>query len=666
MSLKEKIWQMTGDVHFFPDGLWMAIHAFFPPIPSGRNRRLCIPAFLFTDGPRGIVAGRSTCFPVAMARGASWDRELEERIGEAMGIEARAQGANIIAAPCINLLRHPAWGRAQETYGEDPLLLGEMGAAFVRGIQRHAMACVKHFAANSIEKSRFRVNVKTDERTLREIYLPHFKRCVDEGAASVMSAYNMVNGEYCGENSHLLSDILKKEWGFQGFVMSDFVYGVRASTSALLAGLDMEMPFPKYFGKRLMRLVKRGKVPVSYVDDAVLRILKQKIRFSRIAESQFYGKEKIACPAHCDLAREAAEKSAVLLKNDPVGGKPLLPLEESQIASILVLGRLAASPNLGDDGSSDMRPPYAITLLEGLRNKARNAEIVFSSGRNLNKVQALARAADVVIVVAGNTKADEGEYLTDLFFFRQGKAGDRKRLSLSLEEERLIQTVAKVNLRTIVVLEGGSAIITESWRQLVPAILMIWYPGMEGGTALVNLLFGIVNPSGKLPLVFPKSENQLPFFDREANEIEYGYYHGYRLSDKNKEVSAFAFGFGLSYTAFVVEGLRIDRDSIGSGETLTASVSVRNIGGRVGAEVIQFYAGPENSRYDRPLKELKGFIKVSLQPGETRCVPFELPAKSLSVWDNGWIVEPGIYCFWAGTSSRTEDLLETRFQVRAD
>ncbi|MEA3440713.1 MAG: glycoside hydrolase family 3 N-terminal domain-containing protein [Chloroflexota bacterium] len=227
MTLDEKLAQMTGDSSILRDGWGMLTAYNFTPIPSGENQRLGVPALQFTDGPRGVALNHSTCFPVSIARGATWDIELEERIGDAIGMEARSLGANFYGGVCINLLRHPAWGRAQETFGEDPYHLGEMGAALVRGVQRHVMACAKHFACNSIENARFKVDVQVSERTLREVYLPHFKRCVAEGVASIMSAYNQVNGTYCGHNKHLLRDILKDEWGFAGFVMSDFIWGVR-------------------------------------------------------------------------------------------------------------------------------------------------------------------------------------------------------------------------------------------------------------------------------------------------------------------------------------------------------------------------------------------------------------------------------------------------------
>ena len=391
MTLAEKIKQMSGDRSFLFGGIKMARAYNAEPVPAGENRRLGIPGIRFTDGPRGVVMYHSTCFPVAMARGASWDVELEARIGDAIGVEARAQGANYFGGVCINLLRHPGWGRAQETYGEDPHHLGEMGAALVRGVQRHIMACIKHYACNSIERSRFKVNVVVDERTLHEVYLPHFRRCVEAGAASVMSAYNKVNGEYCSHNRRLLTGILRDEWGFDGFVLSDFVFAVRDAKAAALAGLDVEMPFPRHYGRRLARLVRTGEVPEAVVDAAVLRILRQKLRFSRIGEPGRYTQDVVAGPAHRALAREAAEQSAVLLKNDPLAGQPLLPIGP-EVRRIALLGRLAAVPNIGDEGSSAVHPPQVVTPLEGLRRRSPGPEIVYVDGGNLAQAAEAARA----------------------------------------------------------------------------------------------------------------------------------------------------------------------------------------------------------------------------------------------------------------------------------
>jgi beta-glucosidase len=662
MSLKEKIQQMSGSTPLFPGlfEVWLAYNT--RPLPAGENTRLSIPAICFSDGPRGVVMNHSTCFPVSMARGASWDIDLEERIGDAMGVEARSLGANFMGSVCINLLRHPAWGRAQETYGEDPWHLGEMGAALVRGIQRHAMACVKHYAANSIENSRWRVDVRISERTLREVYLPHFKRCVDEGAAAVMSAYNKVNGHYCGHNSHLLRDILKNEWGFDGPVMSDFVLGIHNGRAAN-AGMDVEMPLTIHFGKRLMRLIRKGEVSTEVVDEAVLRILRQKIRFAQIGQPERYRPEAVVSPEHKALAREAAQKSMVLLKNEPVGDglQRVLPVDTARVKRIAVIGHLAAKPNIGDRGSSKARPPYVVTPLEGIRAAVpRDCEIVYNDGRNARNAADIARKADTAVVVVGYTYKDEGENMVTV-------GGDRDVLTLRPHDEALILQTAAANPNTAVVLIGGSAIITEAWRDKVPALLMAWYPGMEGGRALADILLGKVNPSGKLPCVFPKSKSQLPFFDKRAKSIEYGYFHGYRLMDKQAEMPAFHFGFGLSYTTFAYKNLRIDRTEIGPDEALKISVDVTNTGNVSGDETAQLYVGYNDSRVERAVKELKGFSKVHLEPGQTKRVDFSLAARQLAYYDEQqakWIVEALTYSVYAGPSSRAEDLLSTKFRIR--
>jgi beta-glucosidase len=601
-----------------------------------------------------------------MARGATWDVELEERVGDVMGVEARSLGANTLAAVCINVLRHPAWGRAQETYGEDPYHLGEMGAASVRGIQRHAMACVKHFACNSIENSRMRVDVRIDERPLREIYLRHFKRCVDAGAASVMSAYNKVNGSFCGHNARLLREILKEEWGFDGFVMSDFVFGVRDAKAAALAGLDLEMPFRWHYAGSLEKLVGTGEVPEALVDEAVMRILRQKIRFAQIGEPARYGRRQVACDAHRALAREVAQKGIVLLKNEPVeaGEPPILPFAVTRLGRLAVVGRLAAEPNIGDAGSSRMRPPHVVTPLDGIRAvlEGNTALIQETSGRPQAAADA-ARAADAAVVVVGYTSKDEGEHL-HMLGYKTG--GDRVSLYLRPEDEALIQAVASVNPRTVVVIIGGSAVITERWRDRIPGILMAWYPGMEGGAALADILFGVVNPSGKLPTVFPRSAEHLPPFDPEADAVDYGYWHGYRMLDHDGREPAFPFGHGLSYTTFQYANLRLSADSVPYSGAITVSVDVANTGDRAGDEVVQLYAGYPESAVERPVRELKAFARVSLAPGEAKTVNLVLPVRRLAYWDEErgrWWVEPVRHTILVGPSARASDLLATDLLV---
>lgn len=610
LGLDEKLRLLAGDLPL-PDVFRMSRHYNVRPYTAAAVPRLGLDGIRFCDGPRGVVIGRSTAFPVAMARGATFDPELEERIGDAIGVEARAHGANFFAGVCVNLLRHPAWGRAQETYGEDPHLLGEMGAALVRGSQRHVMACVKHFACNSIENSRFKVDVRIDEADLREIYLPHFRRCVDAGVASVMSAYNRVNGEWCGHSRHLLTEILRHEWGFRGFVTSDFVLGVRGA-DAVAAGMDLEMPARIRF-RGLGRALARGRVAMADVDEAVRRLVRTQRAFAGRGEPSRYRRASVACGAHVALAREAAERGIVLLQNDAAhaDGRALLPLDPA-VQRIAVIGRLATLPNTGDYGSSRVRPPWVVTMRDGLvaAATARGVAVVESASDDRARAAAAAREADLAIVVVGYTYRDEGEYLSFL------GGGDRAALGLRPAHERLIEAVAAANPRTVVVLMGGSAVVCESWRTRTPAVLMAWYPGMEGGHALARILFGDVNPSGRLPCTWPRSAADLPPFDRRAKVAYYGPLHGHRLMLAEHRDPAFWFGHGLSYTRFTHEPPRLDGDAL--------AVVVRNAGARAGAEVVQLYVDLALGSDPRPLGTLRGFRRVALDPGEAREVRFTL------------------------------------------
>jgi beta-glucosidase len=542
MTLDDKIQQMSGAILLNTLGQMTGYNKSHPTVTPD-NRRLGIPGIRFVDGPRGINFQGSTCFPVHIARGASWDPELQKRVGEVMGYEAKAQGANYTGAVCINLVRHPSWGRSQETLGEDPLHLGVMGAGFALGLQKYIMACAKHLACNNVENSRQYVDVQIDERTLREIYLPHFKRCVDEGVASIMCAYNKLNGQYCSANRHLLQEIVKDDWKFQGFIISDFG-AVHDGYGAANAGLDVEMPITRYWGPHLKKMVLDGRVSKERIDDAVTRILRQKFRFGLFEKQAKLDKSKIASPEHASVACEAERKSIVLLKNE----KAALPLERDQVSSIAVLGPFADTPNIGDKGSSVVRPPYVVTPLAGLREKVgKNVQLRYDPGEKIDVAEKLAGQTDAAVVVVGCNWMDEGE------------AHDRLNLNLSASQEQLVKAVAAANKRTIVVVEAGGAVVMESWKDKVPAILMAWYPGMEGGNAIAEIILGLANPSGKLPLLFPKSENQLPEFNSRAKTSQYGYYHGYRWFDKQKLEPAFPFGFGLSYTKFQYSNLRLGK-----------------------------------------------------------------------------------------------------------
>lgn len=654
MTLEEKVNQLQGDGKLASGLVSIFRHYNKRPYPAGACPRLGIPPLLFGDGPRGVVIGNSTCFPVSIARAATWDIGLEKRIGDAIGIELRAQGGNYFGGVCINLLRHPSWGRAQESYGEDPFLAGEMGAALVQGTQRHVMACVKHYAANSIENTRLKVDVRVDERTLREIYLPHFKRCVKAGVASVMGAYNKVNGDYCCENKHLLQDILKEDWGFDGFVISDFVFAVKNGIKALNAGLDIEMPFPyRMKPKNIVKWVEAGDVNRSVIDEAVLRILRTKLRFNRELDLSIYTKDTIASPSHRALALESARKGIVLLQNKD----NLLPLSRKGIKRIAVVGKLADVGNIGDRGSSRVYPDHIVTPYEGIRRHVEEElDVVLLSSDSPEKASRLAGAVDVVIVVAGFTHKEEGEYVS---VGRFARGGDRARLELSEEQERLISAVAEVNPRTVVVLETGSAVMTANWIDIVSAVLMTWYPGMEGGTAIAEILFGETNPSGKLPVGFPDSSDQLPFFDRKAESIVYDFYHGYFLADRDGHKLAFPFGFGLSFTNFTYSNLKIDRHSYGHDDTIVASVDLQNSGHVSGDEVVQLYVGYEGSSVERHFKDLHGFTRVSLAPDESKTVTICVPVTSFSFYNvdkSQWEIEDITYKILVGPSSLNESL----------
>ncbi len=653
LSLEEKIDLMAGKVSrtlldaFKPGGKG---HGFTGQTVG--NARVGIPPVLCTDGPRGVgFFYTATCFPVGMCRGAAWDPELEARVGGVMGYEERAIGGNMLLAPCINLLWHPRWGRAQETYGEDPVHLGAMGAGFVKGVQEHVMACAKHYAVNNIEDTRMFVNAVVDERTLRETFLPHFKKCVEAGVASVMSAYNDVNGFLCSDNVHLMRDILKGEWKFEGFVVSDWVSAVEDTVGAAKAGLDLEMPSARFYGKKLKRAVEAGKVPESDVDEAVSRMCRELFRFVGPDYAAGYDKSRMAGPEHKAVALESAAKGIVLLKNE----NGALPLTRGQVKTVAVLGALAREENIGDHGSSRVTPPHIVSALEGLTNRAGSAvQIVYEDGRNLAAARAAAAKADAAVVVAGYSYKDEGE------------GHDRAGMTIPDAQQALILAAAEANRRCVVVLEGGSSIVMDPWIEKVPAVVMAWYPGMEGGNAIADVVFGDVNPSGKLPIVFPKKEDQLPPFDNKSKEVKYGRYHGYRYMEKNGEEPLFPFGFGLSYATYKYANLKLDKSRAGKTGKVTARVDVTNTGKMAGEEIVQLYAGCPGSKVDRAKKELKGFKKVALKPGEKRTVALELNVPELAYYDvdaRGWKVEEADYVILVGPSSRDADLLQASLKV---
>lgn len=657
-TLEEKVAMMSGKGFLTQiredEGQWGKR----PYKAGGGIDRLGVPSLWFTDGPRGVARGQSTCFPCSMARGASFDVDLERRIGEVMGIEIRAQDCNLSGAVCINLLRHPAWGRAQETYGEDPHHLGEMGAALAQGIQTHnVIATVKHFALNSVENTRFTIDVTIDETVLHEVYLPHFRRVLDAGCATVMSAYNKLNGEYCGQNRALLTDILRGDWKFDGFVHSDWVLGVYQPYGAS-AGLDIENPEPLVFGEKLVKAVSDGLIEPLVIDTACRRILLTLYRFMA-AEDPLpeYPLALVASAPHRALALEAAEKGAVLLEN---GGT--LPLS-ADIAKLAVVGRLADLANTGDFGSSRVNAPYVVTPLEGLQRALGEERVVHADGSDKAALAAALEAAEAVVVVAGYTADEEGEYIPgDLVpqmpeavreampapaDNRPPRGGDRASLDLPPDQIRLIERAKASGKPVIVVIVAGSAVMVEDWREGTAAILQTFYAGMEGGTALARLLMGEVSPSGRLPFTVARDAAHYPFFDREATAITYGRWHGYTKFEAEGLEPRYAFGHGLSYTAFGYRALR----ALETGDDVILEVSVTNLGERPGEDVVLAFAHVPGDRDKTPERLLKAFARVALEPGETRQVRLAVPKASLRRYDarrREWHLPKGTYGFSIG------------------
>lgn len=667
MSLEEKVYLMSGRTDLSAsiavfEHPTADLHYNCYPYPAAGNERLGVPTMYFCDGPRGVVVEKSTCFPVTMGRGATFDVELEEKVGEAIAKEIRAYGGNFFGGVCINLPYNPGWGRSQESYGEDSFHLGVMGSALVKGVQEHnVMACVKHFAFNSMENGRFVVSVDADLRTEREIYLDHFKMCLDAGAASVMSAYNKYQGTYCGQQHYLLTEVLKQEWGFDGFVVSDFIWGTRDTVNAANAGLDIEMCDTHYYGENLVRAVKEGKVPESKIDDAAVRIVRTLLAFSSAQDPQEYPRKIVGCLEHVALAKKVAEESITLIKNE----NKTLPFSSDQTQTIAVIGHLGNAENIGDHGSSRVFPPYVVTPLAGISKRMADASIRYYAGEDTGKAAEIARTADIVVLVAGYEHDDEGEYIaptdeTDGFTKPQG--GDRKDgLGLHRHDVDLIKAIGKVNPHTAVVLIGGNMITIDEWKDSVPAVLMAYYPGMEGGTAIAEILFGDVNPSGKLPFVIVKDEKHLPQVDWLAKDITYDYYHGYAKLEKEGVESSVPYGFGLSYTNFDMSEPSI----MIRNQEVIATCKVKNIGSMDGAEVIQLYVGTVQSKVDRPKKKLVGFSRVELKSGEEKEVSIICSFDRLKYYtESGWKLETGIeYVGYIGNSSAANDLVALKFSL---
>ncbi len=660
MTLKEKVRLMQGHAmgvtikNTLTKGRYYNGEAY----PAGGCKRLGIPPVLFTDGPRGIVMGKCTCFPVSMLRGAAFDDELEYEIGKVFAKEASALGANLYAGVCINLLRNPMWGRAQETYGEDPFLLGKMGAALTKAMQENGIiACPKHYALNSIEDLRFKVDAKADERTLHEVYLPHFKKCIDAGAMSIMGAYNKVNGTYCCESKKLLTDILRDKWNFEGFALSDFFYGIYDAVRSVKAGMDMEMPY--YFRYAVLNnKLRKGELTEDDINLSASRILKALIK--TLPAYKKHPKSVILCNEHIKLARKTAGKGTVLLKNN----NNVLPIAEGK--RIAVVGRYANKVNVGDHGSSNVFSPYAVTAYEGIKNRFGDNNVTVYNGCDTEKATETAKNSDYVIACVGSDWLQEGEFLVNLGNVKKkpkGSGGDRVDLRIPTEDVELIKALSKTGKKLIVNIMGGSAYVIKEWTDLADAILFSFYSGLEGGNALADIISGDVNPGGKLPFTIAYNDTDYPDFlhiaDKER-EIEYGYYHGYTLFDKKNIEPQYPFGFGLSYTGFEISDCKAEKNN----EKITVTATVKNIGEVCGDEVVQVYVSSKNISEDRPVKLLKGFKRVTVESGKSEMAKIEIPIDEIKFYnpENGDWETDKAYAVLVGTSSRNaEEIGEIRF-----
>ena len=596
-----------------------------------------IPSLFMCDGPHGLrkqeneadmlgvnQSRPATCFPTAVTTGASWDTALLERIGAAIGEEARDQGVGMVLGPGANLKRNPLCGRNFEYFSEDPYLAGKLAAAHIRGMEAQGVASsLKHFAANSQEKNRFTSDSVMDSRTLRDLYLPAFEAAVKEAKPStVMCAYPKLNGIHCSDHRELLTDILRREWGFDGMVVTDWG-AMNDRIEGFRAGCDLNMPGgSNYMEKDVLRAVQEGTLSEKAVDDSVRRILKLVFR----------GAETSHCPcdynSHHQLAREAAEAGAVLLKNQDA----LLPLEEN--AKIAVIGEMAKQLRYQGAGSSHINPTRLSQPLDFLPGAAY-APGCDSRGDTtqalLEAAAQIAREAEAAVVFAG---------LPDRY---ESEGFDRENMQMPRGHVRMIEEVARANPNTVVVLLCGS-VVECPWADRVKAILYMGLPGQAGGEAAADLLFGRANPSGRLteswPFVYgnvPSSEIYCKTKDALYQE---GIYVGYRYYDKAQVPVRWPFGFGLSYTTFAYSNLRVDGR--------TVSVTVANTGSRAGGEVVQLYIAPPREGLHRPLRELKAFEKVYLQPGEERTLTFHLTERAFALWQAGWKIPRGKYIVQVG------------------
>ncbi len=632
--------------------------------------RLGIPSLMMTDGPHGLrKQGTSvdhlglngsvpaTCFPSGAALACSWDRNLLEKVGAALGEECQAEQVDILLGPAVNIKRSPLCGRNFEYFSEDPYLSSEIAAFHIRGVQGCGVGtAIKHYAVNNQEHRRWSVDAIVDERTLREIYLKSFEGAVRKSQPwAVMCAYNKVNGEYCSENRHLLTEVLKQDWGYEGFVMSDWG-AVNERVAGLEAGLELEMPSNNGIGdQKIIAAVQSGRLAENVLDDAVERILKVIFKAVDNRQAQVTYDPEI----HHNLAREAARETMVLLKNE----NQILPLERGK--TIAIIGAFVKNPRYQGEGSSHVNPSKLDDILAEIQGAAGlNGKVLYSPGYHLeddendeqllNTARENASQADVAIIFAGLPSRCESE------------GYDREHLRIPENQQRLIKAVAEVQKQLVVVLMNGAP-VEMPWIYNVKGLFEAYLGGQALGGALADLLFGAANPCGKLAETFPMKLKHNPAqlnFPGEGDRVSYseGVFVGYRYYDGKDMEPLFPFGYGLSYTSFEYVSMIIDKPKITDRETLIVTVRVKNAGKMAGKEIVQLYVKDIACHVIRPEKELKGFEKVELQPGEEKAVTFVLDKSAFAYYNpeiKDWQVESGDFEILVGKSSREIVLWQT-------
>lgn len=679
MTLEEKVGLLHGNSKFYVAGV----------------ERLGIPEWSLSDGPHGVRAeinrhdwayagwtnDSASYFPTGTAFAATWNPELAYRRGEVLGEEARWRKKDVLLGPGVNIIRSPLCGRNFEYMSEDPYMNSVLAVAYIKGLQSRDVACsVKHFAVNNQETNRTTVDVECSERALRKIYLPAFKAAVQEGGAlTVMAAYNKFRGEFCAENNYLVRKILRNEWGFDGVYVTD--WGAAHSTvPSMEAGLDLEMGTlidkyeDWYYANPLIEAVKSGKIPMSLVDEKVGDVLRVMIKTNVLDPKKRFGPGSMNTKEHQQATYDAAAEAIVLLKNQ----NNLLPLDFSSIKSLAVIGDNATRKHSNGGLSSEIKAVYEVTPLEALRAKwGDKVDIRFaqgyeklstfvegsnngqSSGTFSSKTQEsdallkeaveVARTSDVALLVCGLNH----DYDTESF--------DRLNMDIPYGQVELIQEVVKANPRTIVVMIAGSPLNMAAVDICSPAIVWAWFNGMEGGNALVDVLSGKVNPSGKMPFTTPVSLDQSPAHalgNFPGRDLKVNYEEdilvGYRWFDTKGLPVVYPFGYGLSYTTFNYSNLNTDKKTYDQADTIQATFTLTNTGDREGAEVAQLYVSDPVCSVMRPVKELKGFKKVFLKPGESRRITLDIPVSSLAFYSEAqsqFVVEPGEFILQLGASA---------------